>query len=209
MDYVNKMKSQNILQLIAAPTRITPRSKTLIDHIYISGYKKVSLDSGIFLNKISDHLATFLNINIKPKSKPGEKEKTRIMSRKNIEKFKLYIQDFKIEYSLRTFINSNDRWDYFLDTLTKLFEKAFPLKDKSHKKSKSKIWITGGIIKSIKIKEKLYKKFKDNPTPYNERTFKAYKNNLNKLIKKPKKNTIQNSLVLIQITKSYGKKLIQ
>ena len=40
MNFVNKLKSKNITELISAPTRITNNSKTLIDHIYVSCFKK-------------------------------------------------------------------------------------------------------------------------------------------------------------------------
>ena len=75
MNYVNKLKSLNILQIISAPTRITPTSKTLTDHIYIYEHRVVNIEGGVFLNKISDHLATFININTKPKFRNTKNEK--------------------------------------------------------------------------------------------------------------------------------------
>jgi len=52
-------KSYNCLQLITKPTRITPSSSTLIDHIYTTlPLHKVT--PGILINDISDNLPIFV-----------------------------------------------------------------------------------------------------------------------------------------------------
>jgi len=67
-NYVNAYKSYNCLERITKPTRITPSSSTLIDHIYTT----LPLDNvtpGILINDLSDHLAIFVLI------KPAHVEK--------------------------------------------------------------------------------------------------------------------------------------
>ena len=60
-NYVNAYKSYNCLELITKPTRITPSSSTLIDHIYttLPLYKATP---GILINALSDHLPVFVSI---------------------------------------------------------------------------------------------------------------------------------------------------
>ena len=55
-------------------------------------------------------------------------------------------------------------------------------------KRDNKLWISRGLIKSSKTKEKLYKKFIKNPTKSNEQIYKKYCNKLNHLIRIAKKN---------------------
>ena len=42
----------------------------------------------------------------------------------------------------------------------------------------SKPWITKGLLKSVRKKSLLYKRFLANPTPYREKLYKSYKNKL-------------------------------
>ena len=55
-------------------------------------------------------------------------------------------------------------------------------------KRDNKLWISRGLIKSSKTKEKLYKKFIKNPTKSNEQIYKKYCNKLNHLLRIAKKN---------------------
>ncbi len=42
-------------------------------------------------------------------------------------------------------------------------------------------WITAGLLVSVSKKNRLYKKYMNNPTTYRERKYKEYKNKLNHL----------------------------
>ena len=57
---------------------------------------------------------------------------------------------------------------------------AFLLKKlKASKDTFKKPWMTRGLLKSIKRKNKLYQKFLRNPSSVNENLYKIYKNKLN------------------------------
>ena len=62
------------------------------------------------------------------------------------------------------------------------------MKTKKTKKSKPKPWLTKGIITSIKIKRKLFKQFKQTKHQLIYDSYKIYRDLLNKLIRKSKKN---------------------
>ena len=51
-------------------------------------------------------------------------------------------------------------------------------------------WIAKGLLKSINKKNKLYKQYMQSPTNVNLQKFKTYKNKLNMLIRKLKKNVL-------------------
>jgi len=87
-------------------------------------------------------------------------------------------QDLEIEdwNDIYNEIDSQLAYDNFCNNLFKLYDKNMPLvktKNKRKKNNSQKIpWITKGILKSRKTKNKLYKKFIKDPTQRNELTYK-------------------------------------
>ena len=64
----------------------------------------------------------------------------------------------------------------------------------SRKRIKDKKWITGGLIKSIKHKNKLYKNYLNNPNETNKTKYCKYKNILTKCLRKAQ-DTYYSSLI--------------
>lgn len=192
MNYINKLESNNIKQVISGATRISNTSRSLIDHMYLSNNKSLRIHRGIFVNQISDHLCLFMNINLKPLPS-NHRPKIRIINQRNIEIFKNLLSN--LENSINpsgNFNNADERWDYFTDSIMKSFNKAFPMQILSKKKNKNKNWLTKGLLKCIKNKEKLYLKWKNNSSNLNERVYKSYKNRLSSLIRNAKSHYYAN-----------------
>ena len=101
----------------------------------------------------------------------------------------------------------NEIYDTFPKTLTDIYEANFPickyiLKDKDIKSS----WISKGLKKSSKTKQRLYIKFLKTKTLADESKYKNYKNLFEKLRKKSKIAHIQNCCISIkQILSGRGK----
>ena len=76
-------------------------------------------------------------------------------------------------------------FDTFYSKISEFIDIHIPLKQLSKKESqfKTKPWITSAIRTSIKIKNKLYKKFLKTKSSYYQTKFKVYRNKLNHLIK--------------------------
>ena len=72
-DFLDKIYSTSLIPQITSPTRITPRSKTLIDNIFSSGANAKTLSGNIVTN-ISDHLAQFLSFPLKQTPHKKKKE---------------------------------------------------------------------------------------------------------------------------------------
>ena len=71
----------------------------------------------------------------------------------------------------------NKAHGYFLNIFIDIYDKLFPKSEVKVKfKSDQSPWITKGIAKSSKKKQRLYEKFLKNRTPKNEETYKTYKN---------------------------------
>ncbi len=73
--------------------------------------------------------------------------------------------------------------------LTKLYDECIPVrKYKCKNKTEPRCpWISRGLLKSINTKNKLYKKYMQKPSEERFNAFKRYRNKLNTLIRKSKK----------------------
>ena len=197
-DYLNTMLSYNLIPSIIIPTRVTDRSSTLIDHIFVRLPKsKVNnqITSGNFISDISDHFSNFIIVDIELK-KTMERPLIRLFTKKNTEKFKQNLSaefaNINEQINLQDNPNVNEIYKILYDKLISLLDLYFPKVRLSRKKSKDKNWITIGIKNAIKHRNQLYKiQIKDN-TEENINNWKNYKNMLNKIIKKAQKDYYQN-----------------
>ena len=72
--------------------------------------------------------------------------------------------------------NTNKAYDIFIEIFSSLYDECFPKKKIKLKPQKYNIpWITKGIKKSSKRKQKLYEKFLKNRNGKNEKLYKSYK----------------------------------
>ena len=93
--------------------------------------------------------------------------------------------NWKHLYSLT---DTNLAYEYFQCTFSGLYNHAFPIKEVSLKlKNVSNPWITKGLQKSSKKKQKFYDKFLKSKTNKNEKKYKTYKSLFETLKEKSKK----------------------
>ena len=137
---------------------------------------------------VSDHFPVFFSIQLsKQKLREGViKIEKRIFNNRNITSFK---EQLSLLHWRHIDFNGtvNEIYDMFLRTLTDIYDANFPireyiLKDKDIKSP----WITKGLKKSSKKKQKLYIKFLKTKTLEDEFKYKTYKSLFKKLRKKPK-----------------------
>ena len=173
--------SPHILQ----PTRITDHSATLIDNVLFNSTEHHTISGNIVFD-LTGHLPNFIIINkftILPKHIK--------FSRRDYSSFDedALLQECRsIDWECTHTDNNNTSLmcGAFHNNLKNLMDKHIPQKQLSQKdiKQMSKPWITKGIQKSIKVKNRYYKKFIANISPYYHSKFKIYRNyKLNHLIK--------------------------
>ena len=89
----------------------------------------------------------------------------------------------------------NKAYKYFLNIFIDIYDKSFPKSEVKVKfKSDQSPWITKGIAKSSKKKQRLYEKFLKNRTPKNEETYKTYKNLFETIKRRSKKKVYSEKL---------------
>ena len=77
-------------------------------------------------------------------------------------------------------LNPNDSYCIFIEKSIKIYDQAFPLL-KIKGKSLVSPWITNGIRKASKKKQRLYEKFIKHKTTKTLETYKSYKNLFEKI----------------------------
>ena len=165
--FLQNMFSIGMIPNISLPTRITDSRATLIDNVYTNIEMNNNLScSGALISNISDHLPYFYCFS----SDLHQQERTHkyIYRRKfndsNIYKFYKYLVEKNIITKLNQDITAdpNSNYEILEEYLNIGMEKFMPLcKIKYNKyKHKKSLWISYGILKSIKYRDKLYKNLK-------------------------------------------------
>lgn len=161
INYFHLINSLGTKNIITKPTRVTHNSEpSLLDHIYTNN-TKTSVKPSIILSDISDHypISAVINTGITPNCQKLNK-KIRKFSNINIE---LFCSEMQQLLSTHNFNDScpNKSMEVIIETYTQLIDIHAPLTTLSRKLKKiiQKPWLTKGILKSIKTKNLLYKKY--------------------------------------------------
>ena len=200
--FLEQLLTSSYIPLILKPTRITQHTATLIDNIFTNDTEVIDFSSnGIIFSDISDHLPV---VHVRYVAAPTETiQKNEYIFKRNFNdsNTQSFINTIKSLSWEKVIYNNNEIESYneFFNIFSATFEKNFPLTKK--RKSRMKIdrckspWITRSIIKSVRKKNKLYKKFLCHPTTNNEHKYKQYKNKLNHIIKIAKKKYYEEQLI--------------
>lgn len=220
-DYASMLFSKGFMPYITFPTRITPHSATLIDHIFVrSPNNDLESISGILYSDISDHLPCFISSRFKKRVKLSQRPQIRLYGQKQCNDFAMKMANFNWS---ELYINNSDWYKQFVTTVLKIFESSFPFTTLSRKRMKDKIWITQGLKKSCQTNSRLYKQSIRHPNSPSSRKYTAYNKLLKKCIKKAEisyhaeilrknvnsiKNTWKHLNTLISCKKSHSKHFI-
>ena len=121
----------------------------------------------------------------------------RIINDANVQSFTNTIKNISWENVLSD-NNTTESYNKFFNLISIACEKNFPLTKKVAKRKIDKTrspWMTRCIAKSVKQKNKLYKKYLQYPTGKNEKIYKKYRNKLNHVIKVAKKKYYEEQLI--------------
>ena len=191
-NFLNLMYSNFLQPTILEPTRIVSNNRpSLIDNIFINTYDK-PIHSGNFINKISDHMPNFVIVRDIFEKLKTKKIKIRDMKNFDDEKYLHDLEEIK-NIDLMKYENVNDMYNAFHDKYVEIIDKNAPYKTLSKKESKlkSKPWITKSILQSIKIRDKYQKKYIRKQENFWYERYRYYRNKINMLIRKSKKNYLR------------------
>ena len=194
-DFLDQIYAFLLLPHITSPTRVNPRSKTLIDNIFSTDTNE-DVTSGNILTSISDHLAQFLLFPLSHTNRDKKKEICkRTFKHFKAENFLNDVQNIDWDQALKTDKKLVDKsFDKFFKTFELLLETHVPLKRLSNAEVKfsSKPWTTNAIKTSIRNKDRFCKRIlrtknlQQKETLYDK--FKRYRNYVSILTRKSKAN---------------------
>ena len=158
--YFDLFVTHGLYPQIRLPTWVTKTSATLIDHLF---YKAVDMNLPPCSGNISDHYPYFLLLDIVQKSthKP-QYIKVNNYNENSLQKFCSEIVQNMRYWSTDINLHSDPNANYntFENIIMKAREKHLSPKTVRFRKYRHKIspWITKGIPKLIRFRDKLYKK---------------------------------------------------
>jgi hypothetical protein len=190
-EYFETIMANGFIPKITLPTRITDRSSTLIDNIFVKLSDNLSqTTAAVLLANISDHLPCFVSLDFLEIRNSSQKYiKTWSRSKKAYDSFK---HEIMITCSIEKFhftgtLAPNKNYDILHNVIQQAHNKHIPMKFVKFNKYRHKCnkWITSGILSSIRFRDKLYKKLKE--ADPNSNIYQTYKTNLsvyNSMLKK-------------------------
>ena len=196
---VKSCKVNSVMNIIALngfyiqinlPTRITSTCASLIDNILTNNCDVIP---GILYSPITDHMPIFC---YKKGARNFVKSSTftyRKISDQSINSFKNELNrlDWHDVYESN---NVNSAYDIFIKIFKNLYDKHFPIVERKLKRRRRKPWVTNFILKMIKKKNKLYKKFCNSRLRSDERKFKLFRNKVINELRKSRQNYYQEIL---------------
>ena len=186
-NFLNTFYSGSFYPLIDKPTRVTTKSSSLLDNIFTNVLDK-QITPGVLYNDITDHFPVFQIIKTRSNPKRNNNKSnsfytSRKINTKNISSLALDLNQTNWNDVLQS--NSADEsYNKFISLFSELYDKHLPItKKRINKRSESKPWITTGIIKSIKTRNKLYKTFLKCPNEDTKTKYIKYRNKLTHVIR--------------------------
>lgn len=192
--FLDLMHSNSLIPLINKPTRTTDTTETIIDNIFcnnLSGHNS----SGILLNDVSDHFPIFCSIETHQSQTPSAKSTYNFRSYNEASKQafadRIQSENWNSVYASQ---DAQNAYSSFAATVSDAYLNCFPLQQKQRTKSTQNPWLTRGLKRSIKKKNKLYAILKQRPNAYNAIIYRRYKNILKRLIIVAKREYFQEQL---------------
>ena len=181
-EFVDLLSSHGHLPYITKPTRVTQRSATLIDNIFSNDTDSVEYThSGILYTDISDHFPIFYIDYSCSIENVDSVVHRRVYSDENIAAFKTKLS----EKNWNDVLSCDDvetAYSLFMKDFIDLYNESFPLKAFKKGYKTRKAWLSDGMKRSIKRKNKLFKRFKRSGKLEHEQEYKVYRNWLNKVL---------------------------
>ena len=157
--FVTMLREHFYHPMITKPTRVHNRSATLLDHIWVNFDHNNTNCSNIVFSGITDHFPVIYH----HRTHSVVQEYKEINYRQSGEQCDL---NFKRELEnhdwnqLHNIAEVNQSFDYFNNTLIKMYDESYPLNTKRVKINSIKNpWITQGIKGSIKINKAANQRF--------------------------------------------------
>ena len=158
-DFIDLLSEYGLMPTISKPTRVTRRSATLIDNIFSNMvHNSDSIFTGVLYTDLTDHFPVFF---VDPSTMLQLNDvviKKRVYSQENVDKFNLMLS----QTDWTSVLSANDAqlaYTKFHDLYSDLYSQCFPMKIFKQGYLTRKPWLTEGMKRQIKIKNRLYRRY--------------------------------------------------
>ena len=181
--FVDMLHAQSFVSLINRPTRVTKNSATLINNIFTNCYCNIeNTFQCLIYTDVSDHFPV-VHIDFEMQLCDTDTAVTRRnLSYRNRQRFYESISSVNWE-AIYSESDTQTAFGLFHSTLLKHFYKNFPKQTVKIRYNNRKPWLTQGLKDSIRMKNKLYRKYLKVKSVANEMNYKSYRNKLNHIVK--------------------------
>jgi hypothetical protein len=192
-EFLDLFYSHSFYPLITKPTRIHDNSATLIDNIFCNFSQMDNFVNGIMFTDISDHFPIFSVNKTQNVANCQKYHSCRSYTQFNYEKFQHEVNTFDWN-KIYDFNDCQEAFTFFHTNFKNIHDQCFPLKQVKVGYSNRKPWLSRGLKNSIKMKNKLYLKYRNCGNENSYQIYKKYRNQLNSLLRKAEKEHFHNLL---------------
>ena len=186
-EHIDIMLSNSLIPTITKPTRVTPKTCSLIDNIFVNNFTDGSNSvSGILYCDVSDHFPVFHIDYSESVVLPRKTFTRRVYSQENITKFFSMLSD-KSWYDVMSSNDAQTSYTKFHEELREIYDACFPFKTFKEGYNTRKPWLSDELKEQIKIKNRLYKLWKKSGNPEHESIYKRFRNKVNRSLKSAEK----------------------
>ena len=181
-EFADLMYSHSLFPCITKPTRVTAKSASLIDNIFCNNdLNDDNGFTGILYTDISDHFPIFHIDSSCATKTTCSYFKKRTFSQQNIEQFSSNLRNRNWS-DLLSYNDPNFAYNVFSNSITELFDTCFPLRTVKRGYKTRKPWLSEGLKRSIRRKNKLYHRKQKSKKAEDELLYKQYRNKLSRLL---------------------------
>ena len=196
--FLNIVYRNGMIPTINKPTRVTRKTATATDYILTNSFTNTVFKTVVFKSDITDHFPVCFII---PSSMKLTNNTTntvifkRVLDTEPIELFKQKLYETNWD-DIEVSQNHDEAYKSFLNKFSDLYDTYSPKKQiKLKSKDLQSPWITNGIKKSSKRKQRLYEKFLKNQNEKNEPEYKTYKKLFESIRKRSNKLNFSNLIL--------------
>ena len=193
-EFIDINLDNNLIPTITKPKRITRTSSNLIDNIIV-GKQFHDYEANIEISDISHHLPLILK-SYQPElyKKQPLTITTRAINEQKCEAINTKLQniDWDIELNSKS---ANEAYTSFHTKMQEILNAETPIKAIKVKPSKvlKEVWMSPGLLRSIKKQKQLYKKTLNKNTSVRDQIrYKEYRNKLNQILRRTKEEYYKN-----------------
>ena len=190
IDLKNLVKMHGFSQIIKSFTRITKRSRTLIDLFYTTDESKI-VESLVYENSVSDHSLIGVNRKSNCKRFIPKTIKTRDYSKYNSTQLKDELRQVPWENCLQADFNTG--WNLFKHYITSSIDRHAPIKVKKMR-GNSNPWLTHEIRQLMNTRDYHKRKFKQTDSEIHWESYQRLRNKVNNKLRTAKANHVRKTM---------------